>query len=674
MTGCLAVTAATARGNPYLDRLREGWNVLGKGQIAHSGQIFAEAVSLDPQHPAGRLSLAVSFSLQRNWKLAGAEYQTVLTTHSHDAVAWNGLGIVHLQQGQSAEALSCFEKALEIEPDYAAARSHLAFVLCLYNLPDRALEECARVIKSKPAVEVRGFVQKTRALAFLLKQHHDEALTALGNAWREMSEPKATHAPSWLALDDPRAAFGAIAHPLFVTQKLPEPRMVASVPPVTRNGGGQPPPSPAGQANSPTRASPLEHKPTPPEQKPSFPPPPTVTVTFAPCENPVSPIVRGTVMVIVNVSGSASVRYLRLDLGGRTRSVFNALPYQWRWNTLVDNDGDHELVVRTYSAMSQLLSEHKFRVRVQNTMGEPAPSNQCFEADDPNATSSGAVSEFPTSNEELEFARQRARPLLVLSAQPNALRYLKSKVHQSQENWHEAYHALMEIYVEDSAYLDVRAQILMLRDRIYKMPTDEVLEIQSAPQLGNVVSITFDDGPRSPYTERILATLRLYNVKATFFLVGKMVDLYPELVQQIVKDGHELASHSYLHYNMERMTPLMIEKELLRCEHALRRVTGQEIRLFRPPGGHYDEDVRQAIIGLGYKTIFWTANITSFPLLPPPQIADKLVERVGQGGIILLHNGMDKSSYVLPRLLQLLKARGTQCVTVGQMLEMQKRR
>jgi peptidoglycan/xylan/chitin deacetylase (PgdA/CDA1 family) len=125
---------------------------------------------------------------------------------------------------------------------------------------------------------------------------------------------------------------------------------------------------------------------------------------------------------------------------------------------------------------------------------------------------------------------------------------------------------------------------------------------------------------------------------------------------------------------MERMTPLSLEMELLRCEHAVRRATGKEIRLFRPPGGRYDEDVRQAIIGLGYKTIFWTSNITSYPLLHPHVIADKLTEKVGPGGVVLLHNGMDKSIYVLPKLLQILKERGTQCVTVGQMLDMQKRR
>lgn len=657
---CLTLITVAAHANPYLSKLKEGWNVLEKGQIGLSASLFTEAITLDPQHPAAHFSLAVSASLQQDWKTALTEFQAVLSTQPRDALAWNGLGIAHLQQGQTADAMSCFEKALEIEPDDAAARVHLAFTLCLHNLPDRALEECERAMRSHPDADVRGFAQQTRALAFLLKRYDNEALAAVKEALYAATAAKSRPYPSWVMLADTRHAFASIAHPLFVVQKLPEPPMITAVAPPVAQGGvllshSQPTPP-----NDPAPAAPPPNAP---------PPPPTVKVTFRPSDDAVPPTLRGIVTVTVEAHSVIPIRYLRLVVGNRVRAVFNAPPYQWRWNTLVDNDGESELIVRCYAASGALLGESKFPVRVQNAMKEPTPTEDKTLLQE---QGNGAAS--PTSSEELDFVRPRARPLLVLPAHPHCVRYLKAKIHQAQEDWAAAYDTLMEIYADDPTYLDVRAQVLTLRERLYKVPVDDVLEVQFVPGAGNVVALTFDDGPRSPYTERILETLRQYNVKATFFVVGKMAEAHPELMSAILKDGHEFANHSYLHYNMARMTPLDLEREILRCEHAVRKTTGKEVRLFRPPGGRYDAEVRQAINGLGYKTVFWTANITSFPLLPPYQIAEKLVERVGQGGIILLHNGMDKSAWVLPHLLRLLRLRGTRIVTVSELLAMREKR
>ncbi len=690
IASCLTVTAVTAHANPYLIKLKEGWGTLEKGQIGRSAAIFTEAINLDPQQPAAHLSLAVAASLQQDWKTAIAEFQTVLSTHPRDALVWNGLGIAHLQQGQSADAMACFEKALDIEPDDAAARVHLAFTLCVHNLPDRALEECERVLKSNPDADVRGFAQQTRALAFLLKRHHEEALTAVKDALAQATAARNKPYPSWVTLADTRNVFASIAHPLFVAQKLPEPRMMTPVPPRLVAANGQPQPPGAANGNDqpvPTGGVNGNGQPTPPKQAgrmpapqptPAPPQPPTIKVTFSPSDDSVPPLLHGVVTVTVEAHSSTPIRYLRLVVGNRVRATFNAPPYQWRWNTLVDDDGEFELSVRCYTTSGALLGESKFPVRIQNKANElPQNDREAAEASlraeaEFQAQGNGAAP--PMSSEEFDFARQHARPLLALTAQPQAVRYLKAKIHEAQEDWAAAYDALMEIYADAPSYLDVRAQVLTLRERLYKVPVEDVLEVQFVPGAGNVVALTFDDGPRSPYTERILETLRQYNVKATFFVVGKMVDNNPDLTLAILKDGHEFANHSYLHYNMARMTPLDLEREILRCEHAVRKVTGKEIRMFRPPGGQYDEEVRQAIAGLGYQTIFWTANITSFPLLPPSQIAEKLVERVGQGGIILLHNGMDKSAWVLPHLLRLLRLRGTHIVTVSELLEMQRRK
>jgi peptidoglycan/xylan/chitin deacetylase (PgdA/CDA1 family) len=79
--------------------------------------------------------------------------------------------------------------------------------------------------------------------------------------------------------------------------------------------------------------------------------------------------------------------------------------------------------------------------------------------------------------------------------------------------------------------------------------------------------------------------------------------------------------------------------------------------------------LKQALGNFGYSTVFWTSNITSFPNKAPDEIAERMADRVGSGGIILLHNGQDQTVFVLPKLIDILKRRGFRLVTVSQLLE-----
>src|SRR4051812_11466995 len=101
------------------------------------------------------------------------------------------------------------------------------------------------------------------------------------------------------------------------------------------------------------------------------------------------------------------------------------------------------------------------------------------------------------------------------------------------------------------------------------------------------IALTFDDGPHQGKTESLLAVLHEAHVPATFFVVGKMADRYPQLIRDIARDGHELANHTYSHPNLSRLSDEAVLAELDRTREVVQRLSGQDTYLFRPPGGDF---------------------------------------------------------------------------------------
>ncbi len=141
--------------------------------------------------------------------------------------------------------------------------------------------------------------------------------------------------------------------------------------------------------------------------------------------------------------------------------------------------------------------------------------------------------------------------------------------------------------------------------------------------------------------------------------------MYPELAREIVRRGHEVGSHSYTHANMRHQSTLTVERELVMSRHIIRRATGEFVTLFRPPGGNFDDQVRAATEATGFATVFWTENITSYPGLKGEVILPRMIDRIGRNGIVLLHNGYDETTEVLPLLLPALTQRGLRMDTVS---------
>lgn len=182
------------------------------------------------------------------------------------------------------------------------------------------------------------------------------------------------------------------------------------------------------------------------------------------------------------------------------------------------------------------------------------------------------------------------------------------------------------------------------------------------------VALTFDDGPFPLYTTLLLDTLARLRINATFFLVGEQVQQYPYFATAIVAAGHEVANHTYHHPNLTQLSGHLVEEELLRTQEAITAVTGQTPRYFRPPGGDYNETVLLAARSLGLVTVFWTDDPGDYANLGPRSLEFKTLANVTDGGILLLHQGVEDTIRILPQTAEMLQRRGFVITTVTGLL------
>ncbi len=161
----------------------------------------------------------------------------------------------------------------------------------------------------------------------------------------------------------------------------------------------------------------------------------------------------------------------------------------------------------------------------------------------------------------------------------------------------------------------------------------------SSRRIANVVALTFDDGPVSPYTEQILAILDRYGVKASFFCIGENVESHPELARAIVDRGHTIGSHTATHRNLLLAGAGEIRRELEGGQESIRSATGKTPVFFRCPRGYKNPLVALAVRRLGIRLTGYSYPIWDVENPPPEELVDRVLRRVRGGDIIVMHDG-----------------------------------
>jgi peptidoglycan-N-acetylglucosamine deacetylase len=156
-------------------------------------------------------------------------------------------------------------------------------------------------------------------------------------------------------------------------------------------------------------------------------------------------------------------------------------------------------------------------------------------------------------------------------------------------------------------------------------------------------ALTFDDGPNPEVTPRLLSLLDRYAVPATFFVLGKYVCQHPELTLEI-SARHQIGNHTYAHPNLLLMTRRQIRDELNRCEDAIIAATGKRTSYVRPPFGFRGPQFDSAAHKAGFsRTVMWSVSAHDWNVQPPASVGWRL-QKVGQGDIVLLHDGDHRTS------------------------------
>ncbi|AFZ03827.1 polysaccharide deacetylase family protein [Calothrix sp. PCC 6303] len=190
----------------------------------------------------------------------------------------------------------------------------------------------------------------------------------------------------------------------------------------------------------------------------------------------------------------------------------------------------------------------------------------------------------------------------------------------------------------------------------------------------SVVALTYDDGPNPEYTVKLINLLDNLGVKATFFAIGKEIQAHPQVIKQLVASGHEVGNHSYSHQKMIWKTPKFLLKEINKTDELLRELGVKNEILFRAPFGFKRLTLPYILKQQKKKNILWSLDPKDYQESDPEIIANRILENIKPGTIILLHDGGgDRTATINATriVINRLQAEGYRFLTVSQLLQTQ---
>lgn len=190
--------------------------------------------------------------------------------------------------------------------------------------------------------------------------------------------------------------------------------------------------------------------------------------------------------------------------------------------------------------------------------------------------------------------------------------------------------------------------------------------LRTIPGQGRRVALTFDDGPNPGATPLILDALASEGVPATFFVLGKAAERWPDLVRRAAGEGHQIGNHGYAHRKLHLRPPAEVRRDLELGTSAIERACGVRPRFFRAPHGFRNPWVTPIARSLGQRTVGWTLGVWDSDRPGVGEIARRVLEGVRPGTIVLLHDGdgydLDgdrvQTARALPAIIEELRRRG----------------
>ncbi|MEM8641169.1 MAG: polysaccharide deacetylase family protein [Cyanobacteria bacterium P01_G01_bin.54] len=227
----------------------------------------------------------------------------------------------------------------------------------------------------------------------------------------------------------------------------------------------------------------------------------------------------------------------------------------------------------------------------------------------------------------------------------------------------------------DAAWQTQQATLNAAKQQLdFQVPTafrGKTIEAIQLPSNKKVIALTFDDGPSVEFSNNVLYILDKYNIKATFFLLGRNVQKYPERAKQMYEQGHALANHSWSH-PYHNQTPERAAAELNNTSVWIEKATGVKSKFFRPPGGFLHNGMADYAMQQGQTVVMWSADSKDY-YASSAKIIQNVIKQASPGGIILLHDGGgDRTTTVaaLPKIIETLLQQGYTFVTLPELMEL----
>lgn len=353
------------------------------------------------------------------------------------------------------------------------------------------------------------------------------------------------------------------------------------------------------------------------------------------------PTVSGNVSLKADLSRARDVRIVSFFVDGAFVGMSNTPPFSYLWNTRKTPNGVHTVRIEGYDGTNTIVSSKSTKVLVANK-GDGLPSARA-------------------TGERADELWRRLWACMRIKASAASVNYNMALCAAQRGDQESEKAALERVLAADPDHEEAAARLSALYG-----PAVRVGPIYGGSNARKVIALTFDDGPKGD-TARILDVLKQKGVKATFFLVGAQANSYPDIVKRIAAEGHQIGSHTYNHCNLEYLTESEITQELFKTAATLRALTGQEVRYLRPPGGHVGKRLPIVTARFHLTSVLWSTNCAPYEGKSRKKLFDYVVSSAKPGGIVLLHNLELVTLDALPDIIDALRRKGYEFVTVSEL-------
>lgn len=202
-------------------------------------------------------------------------------------------------------------------------------------------------------------------------------------------------------------------------------------------------------------------------------------------------------------------------------------------------------------------------------------------------------------------------------------------------------------------------------------PTPPQISFDSVHVDGPYIALTFDDGPSATLTPKLLDMLAARQWKATFFVIGQNAADNPNILRRAVKEGHEIANHSWSHPNLGKMSDEALRREIQKTDDAISAAIGKRPTLLRPPYGSITARQKRWIHDdFGYRIIIWDVDPLDWKRPGPAVVCNRILKETHPGSIVLAHDIHPPTIEAMVATFDQLDRKGFKSVTVSELLSM----